>query len=152
MKKIVLCALLAACLPVQAQFGGFDIGKALDIGKKVVKGQEAMKEFSPEEEIALGEGITAGFLGAAPLSKDQNLQRYVNRVGKWLALHSERADLPWTFGVIDTETINAFALPGGTVVVSHGLLKRLTSESQLARVPSPGIAHVVRKHQIKAIP
>ena len=151
MKRILMCALLASCLPVHAQFGGFDLGKALDIGKKVVQGKEAMKEFSPEEEIALGESITAGFLGAAPLVADQNTQRYVNRVGKWLALHTERADLPWTFGVIDTETINAFAMPGGNVIISQGLLKRLANESELAGVLAHEIAHVVKKHQLTAI-
>jgi predicted Zn-dependent protease len=151
MRTALIAALLAVSLPAAAQFGGFDIGKALDIGKKAAKGSEAMKEFSTEEEIALGEGVTAGFLGAAPLHSDQNLQRYVNRVGKWLALHSERADLPWTFGVIDTETINAFAMPGGNVIISHGLLKRLANESELAGVLAHEIAHVVKKHQLTAI-
>ena len=155
MRTVLIAALLAVCIPASAQFGGIDLGKAFDLGKKAIDKSKqletANKEFTVEEEVALGEGITSAFLGAAPLHADQNLQRYVNRVGKWLALHSERADLPWTFGVIDTETINAFALPGGTVVVSHGLLKRLASESELAGVLSHEIAHVVKKHQIKAI-
>ena len=131
MKRMLMCALLAACLPVHAQFGGFDLGKALDIGKKVVKGAEATRDISQDEEIALGDALTAGFLGAAPLHADANLQRYVNRVGKWVALHGDRPDLPWTFSVIDTDTINAFAMPGGSVIVSSGLLKRLGSESEL---------------------
>ncbi len=128
----------------------FDIGKALDIGRKVVT-SDAFKEFTPEQEIALGEGLTAGFLGASPLHPDANLQRYVNRVGKWCAMHSDRPDLPWTFAVIDTETINAFAMPGGDVIVSSGLLKRLSSEAELAGVLSHEIAHVVKKHQLQAI-
>ncbi len=151
MRTALIAALLAVSIPASAQFGGIDLGKAFDIGKKVVKGSEAMKEFSTEEEVALGEAVTAGFLGAAPLHQDQNLQRYVNRVGKWLALHCERADLPWTFGVIDTETINAFAMPGGSVIISHGLLKRLANESELAGVLAHEIAHVVKKHQLTAI-
>lgn len=149
MKPFLLAALLAASIPASAQI--FDLGRALDLGKKVVKGGEAMKEFTEEEEIALGEGVTSGFLGAAPLHTDPNLQRYVNRVGKWLALHCERAELPWSFGVIDTETINAFAMPGGSVIVSHGLLKRLANESELAGVLAHEIAHVVKKHQLTAI-
>ena len=153
MKRLLLALLLAASAPAMAQL--FDLGRALDIGRKAVEtGQklsEANREFSTEEEVALGEGITAGFLGAARLHPDANLQRYVNRVGKWLALHSERADLPWTFGVIDTETINAFAMPGGSIVVSHGLLKRLGSEAELAGVLAHEIAHVVKKHQLSAI-
>ncbi|NJR71699.1 MAG: M48 family metalloprotease, partial [Gammaproteobacteria bacterium] len=55
--------------------------------------------------------------------EDKNLQRYVNRVGRWVASQSSRPDLPWVFGVIETPTINAFALPGGKVFISIGLLK-----------------------------
>jgi predicted Zn-dependent protease len=149
---MIFAALLTACLPAQAQFGGFDIGKALDIGKKAVQqGGPMGKEFSQEDEIELGDALTASFLGASPLSADANLQRYVNRVGKWIALHTNRPDLPWTFSVIDTETINAFAMPGGSVIVSSGLVKRLGSESELAGVLSHEIAHVVMRHQLTAI-
>ncbi len=148
MKRFFLGTLLVVCAPAFAQFGGFDIGKALDIGKKAV---QASKDFTQEEEIQIGDAATASFLGASPIHKDANLQRYVNRVGKWLALHSDRPDLPWTFAVIDTETINAFALPGGSILVSSGLLKRLGSEAELAGVLAHEVAHVVKKHQITAI-
>ena len=151
MKRILLCAaLLAASLAAHAQLGGFDIGKALDIGRKMADAAKT-QNLSQEEEVNLGDGICAGFLGATKLHPDANMQRYVNRVGKWLALHSDRPDLPWTFGVIDTETINAFAMPGGNVIISSGLLKRLSSESELAGVLSHEIAHVVKKHQLSAI-
>lgn len=149
MRRWIAVAMLAALwVPAHAQFGNFNIGKALDIGKKAL---EANKEYTQDEEIQLGEGIAAAFLGAAPLHRDERLQRYVNRVGRWVAAHSERADLTWSFGVLETDTINAFALPGGTVFVSHGLLKRLQSESELAGVLAHEIAHVVQRHQLKAI-
>src|SRR5690606_34117904 len=134
-----------------AQFGGIDLGRVLDLGKKVVKGAEASRDLSTDEEVALGEAVTSGFLGAAPLHRDRDLQRYVNRVGRWLASNSDRPDLPWSFGVIDTETINAFAMPGGYVIVSSGLVKRLASESELAGVLAHEIAHVVKRHQLQAI-
>jgi predicted Zn-dependent protease len=143
---------LALALPAQAQL---DLGRMLDLGRKALevapKIQEATKEYTVEEEVALGEGIAAGFLGAIRLHPDERLQRYVNRIGRWLALQSERPDLPWTFGVIDTEIINAFAMPGGTVVGSHGLVKRLANESELAGVLAHEIAHVLKKHQLSAI-
>jgi beta-barrel assembly-enhancing protease len=134
--KRILCAAFFLVLAgtAQAQFGGIDLGRALDIGKKVVKGAEASRDISTEEEIALGEAVTASFLGASPLHGDANLQRYVNRVGRWLALHCDRP-----------------ALPGGSVIVSSGLLKRLGSESELAGVLAHEIAHVVKRHQITAI-
>lgn len=152
MRRAIAVLWLAAALPAQAQL---DFGRILDIGKKAVevgqKVQEASKEYTDEEEVALGEGITSGFLGAIRLHPDERLQRYVNRIGRWLASQSERPDLPWTFGVIDTDIVNAFAMPGGTVVVSHGLVKRLSSESELAGVLAHEIAHVLRKHQLSAI-
>jgi predicted Zn-dependent protease len=152
MRRLLLAGLLLACPPAFAQLNlnqMLDLGrKALETGKKV---NEATRDFTTDEEVQLGEGVTASFLGAAPLHPDASLQAYVNRVGKWLALHSDRPDLPWTFGVIDTETVNAFAMPGGTVLVSSGLLKRLSNESELAGVLAHEIAHVVKKHQLKAI-
>jgi predicted Zn-dependent protease len=150
MKTLAAAALLlAASLPAVAQFDiGRILNRTIDTAKKM---QEANREFTVQEEIELGHGVTAGVLGATRLHPDAGLQRYVNRVGKWLALHCERADLPWSFGVIETDSINAFAMPGGTVLVSHGLLKRLSSESELAAVLAHEIAHVVRKHQLSAI-
>jgi len=150
MKRLAIAATLAfAALPALA----FDIGKVIDIGRQAVQqqGSPMAREFSQEDEIGLGNALTASFLGAAPLHPDAGLQRYVNRVGKWIALHSDRADLPWTFSVIDTETINAFAMPGGSIIVSSGLVKRLNSEAELAGVLAHEIAHVVKKHQLTAI-
>ena len=152
MRALLAVLALAAAAPAHAQL---DIGRIIDLGRKAVeiapKVQEATKEYTVEEEVALGEGISAGFLGAIRLHPDERLQRYVNRVGRWLASQTERADLPWTFGVIDTEVINAFAMPGGTVVVSHGLVKRLASEAELAGVLAHEIAHVLKRHQLSAI-
>jgi predicted Zn-dependent protease len=138
---------LAAANASAIDFGSI-INKAIDTGRQL---NEANHEFTQEEEVALGEGLAAGFLGAAPLRKDAELQRYVNRVGKWLAMHSGRPELPWTFGVVDTETVNAFAMPGGTVLITYGLVKRLGSEAELAGALAHEIAHVVKKHQLQAI-
>ena len=68
-----------------------------------------------------------------------------------MASQSSRPDLPWAFGVLDTPTVNAFALPGGKVFVSIGLVKRLGNESELAGVLAHEIAHVMQKHQVQAI-
>ena len=109
------------------------------------------KNPSVEEEIALGRNITGSLLGAAPLVKDEALQQYVNKVGRWVASQSERADLPWKFGVIESADINAFAAPGGYVLITKGLYQKLTNEAQLAGVLGHEIAHVVKKHQLKVL-
>ena len=124
------------------------LGRVFDFGKKVT---EANQDISEPEEIEIGTGLTAGLLGAAPLVADDELQRYVNQVGRWLSLHTERPDLPWRFGILDTDAVNAFAIPGGTILITRGLYDRLRDESELAGVLAHEIAHVLQKHQLAAI-
>lgn len=109
------------------------------------------KSPSKDEEIALGREITGNLLGAAPLVKDEALQKYVNSVGRWVASQSERPDLPWHFGVIESEDLNAFAAPGGYVMLTKGLYRKMSNEAQLAGVLGHEIAHVVAKHQLKVL-
>lgn len=109
------------------------------------------KNPSREDEIAVGRNVTGTILGAAPLVNDAQLQQYVNKVGRWVASQSERADLPWHFGVIDSNDVNAFAAPGGYVLITKGLYLRLTGEAQLAGVLGHEIAHVVQKHHLKVM-
>lgn len=106
---------------------------------------------STEQERQLGGQIVGNLLGVAPLVRDDALQRYVNRVGRWVALQSERPDLPWRFGVVDSEDINAFAAPGGYVLVTKGLYRRLGSEAELAGVLGHEIGHVIKKHHLKIL-
>lgn len=109
------------------------------------------KNPSKDEEIALGREITGSLLGAAPLIKDEKLQQYVNKVGRWVASQSERDNLPWKFGVIDSADLNAFAAPGGYILITKGLYQKLQNEAQLASVLGHEIAHVVKKHQLKVL-
>lgn len=101
-----------------------------------------------EDEIRIGKQVAGDLLGAAPLVKDDTLQQYVNSVGRWIALQSGRPDLPWKFGVIESEDINAFAAPGGYVFLTKGLYKRLNNEAELAGVLAHEIAHVSKKHHL----
>jgi predicted Zn-dependent protease len=125
-----------------------DIQSALSIGKKMVA---ANKDIPEDKEIDMGNGITSNLLGAAPLVRDDALQKYVNRIGLWLALHTERPNLPWRFGVTEDADVNAFSMPGGTVLITRGLYEKLRNESELAGVLAHEISHVLRKHQLKAI-
>ena len=109
------------------------------------------KNPSKDEEIALGHQIAGNLLGAAPLVKDEALQKYVNSVGRWVASQSERPDLPWRFGVIESDDLNAFAAPGGYELVTKGLYRKLTNEAQLAGVLGHEIGHIVKKHQLKVL-
>jgi predicted Zn-dependent protease len=107
--------------------------------------------MNEKDEIAIGRDLAGQTLGAANLVNDPAVQRYVNRVGRWIASQSERPDLPWRFGVINTASINAFAAPGGYILVTRGLYELLDDESQLAGILGHEIGHVVRKHHIAAM-
>jgi predicted Zn-dependent protease len=141
MKRLTIAIIMALALPAHA----FDLGKALG-GKSLKVGKT-----SKTEEIQIGREITGNLLGAAPLVKDDKLQKYVNRVGRWVALQSERPDLPWHFGVIESNDLNAFAAPGGYVMITHGLYNTLQNEAQLAGVLAHEIGHVVKKHHLKVL-
>lgn len=106
---------------------------------------------SAQQERQLGERIVGNLLGAAPLVADAALQGYVNRVGRWVASQSERPDLDWRFGVIDSEDVNAFAAPGGYVLVTQGLYRHLNNEAELAGVLGHEIGHVLRRDHVKLI-
>lgn len=108
-------------------------------------------KVSIEEEVAMGGNLISGLLGAAPLVDNSELQRYVNDVGFWVASQSERKNLPWQFGVIDSKGINAFAAPGGYIVITMGLFILLENEAQLAGVLAHEISHVVKKHHLNAL-
>ncbi len=104
-----------------------------------------------EEEIAIGREIAGRLLGAAPLVDDKQLQRYINHVGAWVARQSGRNDLKWYFGVIESDDINAFAAPGGYILVTKGLYKRLRNEAELAGVLAHEIGHVIKQHHLKIL-
>jgi hypothetical protein len=114
----------------------------------------AVPESSPQtaaEERALGPEIAGRILGARPLWRDAAAQQRVNLVGRWVASQTSRADLPWTFGVIDEPEINAFAAPGGFILVTRGLYELLSSDSEVAAVLSHEISHCVQSDHYNVI-
>jgi len=142
-------ALSLTVTPAQAQLGG--LGNIFDKAQKAKKVGDSMREIGPEEEEKIGGDLASMILGAAPLVDNADEQHYVNRVGMWLAMHTERADLPWHFGIIDTDDVNAFSTPGGYVLITRGLFERFRNESELAGVLAHEISHVVQKHHLHAL-
>jgi predicted Zn-dependent protease len=129
--------------------GGFDL-KNVDLGN-VVKSVGKLREVKEPEEIQIGQSMTETLLGARPLYDDAELQRYVNEVGLWVAQQSDRPTLPWHFGVNDSDHINAFATPGGFIIITKGMMKQLRNEAELAGVLGHEVAHVNQKHHLKAL-
>lgn len=161
MKRSVQILLSSLCL-VSVSACAFDLGELkgkVDAAKASIppvnpKLAEAVKELkgpSESEEIAIGRQIAGNLLGAAPLVKDDKLQKYVNRIGRWVATQSERPDLPWHFGVIQSEDVNAFAAPGGYIFITLGLYRTFQSEADLAGVLGHEVGHVIRQHHLKIL-
>ncbi|MEO6264066.1 MAG: M48 family metalloprotease [Luteimonas sp.] len=109
------------------------------------------EEEQSAEELALGPEIAGRILGAAPLWQDDEAQRRVNRIGRWMASHTSRPQLPWTFGVIDTPEVNAFAAPGGYVLVTRGMYDLLADDAEVAAVLGHEISHVVQRDHYNVI-
>jgi beta-barrel assembly-enhancing protease len=150
MRIFLLSAIAAFSVNAYAQFRlpSIDINKMVDTVKNVGK---AVKDIDEPEEIGIGRDVASRLLGAAPLVPDARMQRYVNQVGRWLAAQTERPDLPWQFGVLDHSNVNAFAVPGGTIFITRGLLDKMRNEAELAGVLGHEIVHVLKKHHLKAI-
>ncbi|MBE7369380.1 M48 family metalloprotease [Ramlibacter pallidus] len=111
---------------------------------------QSVDNIDEPREIEIGRQLAAVLLGSKPLHSDANLQRYVNRLGRWLSLQSERPHLPWTFGVLDDAGFNAFAAPGGYIFVTKGLVDRV-DEAELAGILAHEITHVTARHHLKAL-
>lgn len=111
---------------------------------------QSVETIDEPREIEIGRQLAAVLLGSKPLDRDLALQRYVNRLGRWIALQSSRPQLPWTFGVLDDPGFNAFATPGGYVFVTRGLVERV-DEAELAGILAHEISHVTEKHHLKAL-
>ncbi len=104
--------------------------------------------FSLEREISLGKGLAQEVERSSKLIDDPVVTEYVNRVGQNLVRNSD-AKVPFTIKVIDSDEVNAFALPGGFFYVNSGLILRAQEESELAGVMAHEIAHVAARHGTK---
>ena len=104
--------------------------------------------ISEDQEIEMGRQSDKEVVATMGLYDDPRAQAYVATLGKKLAAKSERPNLPWTFRVIDDPVVNAFAIPGGFVYVTRGLMTHLNSEAELAAVMGHEIGHVTAKHSV----
>ncbi|MBV6431289.1 MAG: Beta-barrel assembly-enhancing protease [Bryobacteraceae bacterium] len=141
MTSILVMALVLTAAPAEAgknkkldpdEIGNRDVGKGLNF-------------YSIEKEIALGKQMAQEVERSAKIVDDPVISEYVNRVGQNLVRNSD-AKVPFTIKVVDSEEVNAFALPGGFFFVNTGLILRASSEAELAGVMAHEIAHVAARH------
>src|SRR5881628_1741107 len=117
------------------EIGNRDVGKGVNF-------------YSIEKEIALGKQLAQEVERSAKVVDDPVIAEYVNRVGQNLVRNSD-AKVPFTIKVLDSEEVNAFALPGGFFFVNSGLMLKAESEAELAGVMAHEIAHVAARHGTK---
>ena len=116
-----------------------------------VTGQRELSLVSPEQELQIGrEGLKA-VITEYGLYPDPAVQAYVETVGQKVARASHQPGLAWHFTVLDDPTVNAFAMPGGYIYVTRGILAHLNSEAQLAGVLGHEIGHVTHRHTAERI-
>ncbi len=111
-----------------------------------VTGKTELSAMDERSEIAEGKKGHEQVMAQYGVVKDARLQAYVNQIGQRLAAQSHRANLQWTFTVLDSPEINAFALPGGYVYVTRGILAYMESEADMAGVIGHEIGHVTARH------
>lgn len=112
-------------------------------------GRGNLVTMSENRELELGREEHEKVMASMPIMEDNALTEYVNDVGQRLVAASHRSDLEFTFTVVDSPEINAFALPGGYIYINRGLLAYLNSEDQLAAVLAHEIGHVTARHAIQ---
>jgi len=113
-----------------------------------VTGKSELSLVSESDEIAMGQQGKQDVARTIGLVSDQALQAYVASLGSLIGPRSERPNLPWSYQVVDDPSVNAFALPGGPIFVTRGLLSYAGSEAQLVSVLGHETGHITHKHQV----
>jgi predicted Zn-dependent protease len=126
-------------------------GGLLSCARNPVTGKNELSLVSESQEIQMGQQAAQEVAQSIGLYKDAKLESYVSGIGKRMAAASERPNLPWEFHVVDDASVNAFALPGGFIYVTRGLMASINDEAELATVVGHEIGHVTNRHSVQQI-
>jgi predicted Zn-dependent protease len=131
-----------------------EVGKALEVGTKT--GQKAIvaaRGISDSEEYYIGRAVAARLLSRSSLSQNQDATMYVNEVGQAVARKSTQPTTyrGYHFGILETSDPNAYACPGGIILITRGLLKECQNEDELAAVLAHEVAHIAHKDGVNSI-
>jgi len=113
-----------------------------------VTGKRELALISEAQEIAMGREADKDVVTSIGLYPDEPMQQYVQALGARVAATTERPSLPWTFRVVDDAAVNAFAIPGGFVYVTRGIMTHLNSEAELVAILGHEIGHVTARHSV----
>lgn len=136
MKKIILVLLVSAAFLIHG------------CAKNPVTGKSEIVLMSEEQELAMGKAADPQIVAEFGLYEDRTLQEYMNTVGQKIARVSHRSNINYTFRVLDSEIINAFALPGGYIYFTRGILAHFNNEAELMGVLGHEVGHVAARHSV----
>jgi predicted Zn-dependent protease len=126
-------------------------GPMAGCARNPVTGKSEISLVSEGQEIQMGQQAAQEVAQTIGFVENPGLQAYVADIGKRMAAKSERPNLPWEFHVVNDAAVNAFALPGGFIYVTRGLLAHMNSEAELASVLGHEVGHVTAKHSVQQI-
>lgn len=144
-KKILFTAAAAILLTVPARAGENLTRTRVHHLAQTIGAEDIMAE------IKFGKEVGARILGKYPLYKNDALTRYANLVAKTLAQYSNRPELAFTVGILDTDMINGFSAPGGYIFITRGAVEAMDDESELAAVIGHEMMHVCQRHIVKEL-
>ncbi|MBD2292292.1 M48 family metalloprotease [Anabaena sphaerica FACHB-251] len=126
-------------------------GKAIDLLPLLFQGVQVfqMSNLSARQEVELGKQMNDELRQEVRISRNQQLNSYVEQIGRRLAANSDRSNIPYTFQVVEDDAVNAFATLGGFVYVNTGLVKAAENEAELASVIGHEMGHIEGQHLIK---
>ncbi|MBI2518064.1 MAG: M48 family metalloprotease [Opitutae bacterium] len=143
---------LAAAPWLHAQFDFGKLTKALDTAKDAGKMFKGVAGIGPAEERIIGDSVALEVVGKyGGLVRDEETVHRVNLLGRALARYSDRPELTWRFGVLDSDTVNAFSAPDGYVFITRGLYELCPDDDRLAAVLGHEIAHITGKHALHIV-
>jgi predicted Zn-dependent protease len=123
----------------------------LGCARNPVTGKSELSLVSESQEIQMGQQAAQEVAQTIGFYDDNKVQTYVADIGKRMAAESERPNLPWEFHVVDDAAVNAFAIPGGFIYVTRGLMGAINTEAELASVLGHEIGHVTHRHSVQQI-
>ena len=129
----------------------FILGFIISCAVNPVTGKRELMLVSSADEAALGKSTDKQVVEQYGIYDDPNLQGYLAEVGNKLAVNSHLPDLQYNFKVVDSEILNAFAVPGGYVYFTRGIMAHLNSEAEMAGVMGHEIGHITARHTAKQI-
>jgi beta-barrel assembly-enhancing protease len=149
--SLVLVSMLSACVVTSPFTNSTSSAPPSNSSPSTTASTNPVPSISEEREIEIGDELAVNLLSGAKLWRDERAQEYVNQVGRWVTVVSERPELPWQFGILDRAEIGSYPLPGGKVFITRGMLKKLNNEAELAGVLAHEIAHVLQRHQLRTL-